>query len=187
MVINTISVCGKRTVRVFAWGSTGNRVGAGYRPRSNPVLCGIMPRGRHCGGRRSMSASSMSNARGRNGRGGAGSSWRRRSISMVCTSPRAAVEFSTFELSQPSNFPRDSSGRSRWCASPDRGNDPTPTVETQNFSRYQLSDDPPIVTTRGENRRNYCRLDSQRADVIFQTWPGDPDRGNELTPNEETR
>ena len=70
---------------------------------------------------------------------------------------------------------------------PDRGNPNPPTVETRKFSRYQLSADPPNITTRGENSRNYCRLDSQRADVIFQTWPGDPDRGNELTPNEETR
>jgi len=35
------------------------------------------------------------------------------------------------------------------------------------------------MITRGENRRNYFRLDSQRADVIFQTWPADPGRGND--------
>jgi hypothetical protein len=62
---------------------------------------------------------------------------------------------------------------------PDRGKPNPPTVETQNFSRSQLSDDPPIVTTREENRRNYFRLDSQRADVILDAWPGEPDRGND--------
>ena len=108
---------------------------------------------------------------------------------MVCAPPEVLETIVTNWTPEPSSFPRDSQGRSRpWKRSdPDRGKPNPPTVETQNFSRYQLSDDPPIVTNRGGNRRNYFRLDSRRADVIFQTWPGDPGRGNELTPNEETR
>lgn len=59
--------------------------------------------------------------------------------------------------------------------------DPRPTKP--NFSKSQLS----IHNKPRENRRKDFRLDPKNDDVIVHAWPGDPGRGNRVTPSGETR